>query len=647
MLDYLVDEVLEVQPQAVQEFLLTTAVLPRFNAGLAAAVTGQDDVTCARIIAQLRRDNLFVIDLDDEDDWHRYHHQFQYTLLSRLQMHVAPQQIATWRHKAANWFEAHGLPEDAFVLLAGLEAWAQAAALIERTLPRLQREEQWGQLGQWLDAVPPAWADQSPALLVARAWVMNLRSDSAAITSLAARAEMLAAELMGEDPQPGTNAQVLSGQIAALRSAYAAGKLPVERRLEYAYAALALLPAEYDWVRGYAHIQLSQNLIETGRVEEAFQELRNAIGEVGPGSAGLAVRLHQALVFLLVISGRLEEAQPAAARFLLLAEARNMPVSIAWAKTALGMLAFQRGDFAAAQPLLVAATDYRQPANFNCRAIALDSLVQLCAFQGEFAAVSASLHGLHDHVAAQQRPQQLAVIEAYIAYIDLVHGKLVAADVQAFSQRMPAAAIAAAPPFVALPVIRLLIAAAAEPALDTALAALQAQVAMCRRTHNVNYLVQLSILLAITHWARHEPEAALAALEPAVTLGYHSGYRWSFFVHGPEMARLLHELAGTGRCREEAGALLAAFPAPERQPSIRAVNHSLAAQKVIEPLTNREIEILDLLRLRLANKEIAYKLNISPFTVRNLTTNIYAKLNVHSRSEAVQRAQELGLLRPD
>ena len=68
---------------------------------------------------------------------------------------------------------------------------------------------------------------------------------------------------------------------------------------------------------------------------------------------------------------------------------------------------------------------------------------------------------------------------------------------------------------------------------------------------------------------------------------------------------------------------------------------------MIEPLTNREIEILDLLRLRLANKEIAYKLNISPFTVRNQTTNIYAKLNVHSRSEAVQRAQELGLLRPD
>jgi LuxR family maltose regulon positive regulatory protein len=148
----------------------------------------------------------------------------------------------------------------------------------------------------------------------------------------------------------------------------------------------------------------------------------------------------------------------------------------------------------------------------------------------------------------------------------------------------------------------------------------------------------------MTHLGRGERSQAATVLAEAVALGYPCGFRWSFFVQGRAMAELLYALVQTGRCRHEAGRLLAEFPLHDPLAPMRVANQRLDAEALIEPLSTREIEVLALIGLGFTNKAIAYKLSTSPNTVRNQTVNIYAKLHVHGRKEAVLRAQSLGLL---
>lgn len=174
--------------------------------------------------------------------------------------------------------------------------------------------------------------------------------------------------------------------------------------------------------------------------------------------------------------------------------------------------------------------------------------------------------------------------------------------------------------------------------------------------HNTRFLIDVLALQALLYDARGDEPTALSALERAISLAEPGGFIRPFLDLAPKMADLLNRLGKQNIAVKYVGRLLAAFRNEEQVvvpdasdqdilPPRPSVSPSLHPQPLIEPLTNRELEILTLLEQRLRNKEIAAKLFISPETVKRHTINIYGKLNVHNRREAVAKAQELGMVK--
>jgi LuxR family maltose regulon positive regulatory protein len=168
--DYLVDEVLQRQPEPVRSFLLQTAILDRMTGSLCDAVTGQDG-GIARL-ETLERGNFFVVPLDDQRRWYRYHHLFAQALSARLLAEQRPEQVATLHRGASAWYEQHGLAADAIRHALAAEDFARAAGLIELAIPELHRNKQEATLLGWLSALPVELIRRRPVLCVGYAWAL-------------------------------------------------------------------------------------------------------------------------------------------------------------------------------------------------------------------------------------------------------------------------------------------------------------------------------------------------------------------------------------------------------------------------------------------------------------------------------------------
>ena len=169
VIDYLVDEALARQAPSLQDFLLRTALLSRFNAALAAAVLDQDERASQAWLEELERHNLFLVALDDHREWYRYHHQFQTMLQTRLRARESQAAMVALRRRAAEWLGAHGLVDEALEHYAAIPDHIAAAGLVEQHVTTLLNTEQLHRLDRWLTHLPDRVIAERPPLLLARA----------------------------------------------------------------------------------------------------------------------------------------------------------------------------------------------------------------------------------------------------------------------------------------------------------------------------------------------------------------------------------------------------------------------------------------------------------------------------------------------
>lgn len=668
VVDYLADEVLARQPADVRSFLLRTSVLDRLTASLCDAVT--DAGGGADMLARLDRENLFVIPLDDERIWYRYHHLFADVLRARLLV-THPGEIANLHRAASDWYATGDVIEEAVQHAFAAGDYHRAARLVARGLGRLRRDRRDALMLTWLRALPPEVVKPSAVLSAAAGWARMIDGDLAGVEGHLDDADAaLAAQPPTAAWREGTDGpDSVAASVHLYRAALAQARGDQVGIEVHARAALDLAGAHDHFVRGGGTGFLGLVAWARGSVVEALTTFEQAA--VSLRHAGNDVDALDTTVLLAdmwVSAGYPSKARDLCERMLTAATSQGEPYPRATADlhTCLAELALGRDDLSVAEAELSLAAEFAEGARITENrhrwpAVAAGAR----AASGDFA----SAFGLLEQAARHYRPgfhPDLRPFSATEARFAVISGELRVADRWMAQSRVH---VADEPEFVReyehLTLVRVLLAhcrrdvvapraGTVEPSPDLAEAADlldRLEVAAVRDARHGSVL-EIRALKALVQRARGETTEAVRTIVSALeTVPEVEGYRRLFCDEGSEMTTLLRAVAGDPPAGSKAAAALARLilrPRPglgENPSSDRRGEPTAAPADVLpSPLSERERDVLRLLQSELSGPEIARQLYISLNTLRTHTKHIFAKLDVTTRAAAVRRGRECHLI---
>ncbi|GIK71720.1 MAG: hypothetical protein BroJett021_07080 [Chloroflexota bacterium] len=634
VMDYLVEEVLAQQTTDVQRFLLRTSILERMCAPLCEAVVGERATNGQEMLALLERANLFLVPLDSERRWYRYHHLFGDLLRQRLAASLTTDHTvsaAVLHRRASQWYEANGFLLEAFQHAVAAHDIDRAAFLVEGNGMPLHFRGAVKPVLDWLTALPVHELDAHPNLWIAYASALLFTGQLGDIEPKLRAAEAL----LPTDPADAETRDLI-GRIASIRATVAVSQHQAATIVTQAQRALDFLRPENrpvrtatTWALGYAY-ELQGNRSAARRAYTAAVAAAEAIGHF---------IMH--LMSMLGIA-HMQEAdnqlhQAAASYRIALKLAGDPPLPAAsGAHLGLAQLHYQWNDLTTAEEHAQQSLHLARQLQNTDRFLAAEvMLARLQLARGDAAAAWAQL------LAAEQAAQQphlrrmLPEIAAVQVLALLLQGRLDAAG--ELAQRY------------ALPFCQARV-DLAKGAASAALARLDALRADAAAKGWQDDLLQATLLQALAHQAQGETAHALQRLAEALTLAEPGGFIRLFVDEGAPMAQLLASAAAHGEMREYAAKLLAAFPMLPIDPQSLVVDAMLPLaprpSPLVDPLSPRELEILQLIADGLSNQEIGARLYLALDTVKGHNRRIFEKLQVQRRTEAVAKARALGLLHP-
>ena len=644
IVDYLVDEVLERQPDPVRNFLLQTAILDRLNGSLCEAVTGQEDGN-GRLEA-LERGNFFVVPLDDKRRWYRYHHLFADVLYTHLTAEQ-PDQVATLHRRASVWYEQQGSVGDAIRHALAAKDFARAAGMIELAIPALRRSRQEATMLGWLQALPDHLLRCWPVLSAHYAGVLLLSGKIEGVESRLRDAERWLdtqtdiAEMVVVDEG---EFRGLAGSIAMYRGAIALAFGDVDETMKYARQVIELVPENDDLRRGAAAGFLGLAYWTRGNLEAAHRSYTECMARVQKaGYISDAIGGLIGLADIRIAQGRLHEAMHTYERGLQLARENGTPVLRGTADMYVGMseLYYEYGDLQAATQHLLRSKEQGDHTGFpqnpyRWRVV----MARIREAEGDLDGALDLLHEAESLYVSDFFPY-VRPIAALKARLWVVQGRLGEALGWARDHQL---SVEDDPSYLRefehITFARVLLAPYKSDRTDRStlgvMGLLERLLQAAEAGKRTRSVIELLVLHALAHQMYGDIPAALMALEHALTLAEPEGYIRMFVDEGMPMATLLAEAAKHGIAPSYVRQLLGAFDKAEDKPPI--------TQALTEPLSERELEVLRLLGTDLDGPEIARDLVVSLNTVRTHTKNIYTKLGVNNRRAAVRRAEELDLL---
>lgn len=644
---YLVDEVLSGQPPVIQNFLLRTSILDRFCAPLCEAVAGREDAgwTAQVSLEWIKQANLFVISMDYQQEWFRYHHLFREMLRQRLKQRLGPDEVIRLHRAAARWFAEKGLIDEALRHALAAGDLEQAARLMENALRDVLNHEDWPSLARWLRLVPEEFVDRHPGLLMLRAWSLHWSWQLDAVPPVLDQIE----ELIGEAGQ-GDDLPALRGQIALHRAQVAYMHNQPARALAHCQDTLALLPKAWLYGRGSAMLFAGMSLQALGQGGEAERLLRSQYESLGDKKNNYSIRLLFGLAVVHFQSGQLEMARQAAQGMLHQAVSSDLPVLQGWAYHYLARVHYHWNDLDLAGQYFGKLVDKRYIVHGHAARNGFIGLALALQAQGDSAEARETLELLSrfDLDLVGRETDDTRAVRAWLA---LAQGDLELAVRWADSFSVPAPdrpLIWVQQPHLTKACI--LLAVGGESNVQLACEIADAIYAIAERTASTPFMIAGQAVRALALDAARQTDAAQAALGRAIALAQPGGFIRVFVDLGPRMQALLRQLARDEAFGDAIQHILAAFPDTPAETARAAAalpaSGSLKVAGLVEPLTMREREILQLLREPLSGKEIASSLFISPTTFKRHSANIYGKLGVHNRWDAVAAAEALGVLPP-
>jgi LuxR family maltose regulon positive regulatory protein len=655
---YLLDEVLTHQFPAIGSFLLKTSILDRFCAALCEAVIGEIDPNwnVRACLDWIERSGLFLISLDNRREWYRYHHLFKELLQQRASAELGLDQVANLHLRASAWFEEHGLLDEAMnqALVAGdLDlVKRQMIAGMRDVINRVDRIT----LERWLRMLPEAMVQQRPELLMIRVWALQFmwRLDLQAQV-LKQIEDLLDAD--GGASLPEDDMQLLRAQILLLRAQRAyLGNQPT-RAIDLCQQALALLPPSWIFGRGAAMLFLGLSMQASGQAQAAERLLHAEYESHGDKADTYALLVLESLCYIYLLTGQLEQTRQIA-QLLIQGSTRGENAFMKnFGDWFLGLVCYQRNELDEAAQYFTHIVENRFTAQVTTYRDAVAGLALIHQIKGESGEAwqiveSISQYDLEQSGSEETRTRSLR------ARLMLLQGDLERAGrwVDTLTDPPPDQPLLwLEEPQVTR--VRVLVARGGDSDLHLAIQILDVLDEIADRTHNVRYKIEILALraLALDAAARSaggETSQGSTMLKQAVDLARLGGFIRVFVDLGVPMQAMLRRLVGQGHSVEIINRILAAFPEDDvnlvgsESPTRSRIPLAPGISTLTEPLTRRELEVLTLLREPLSIKEIALKLNTSYATARRHTINIYGKLGVNRRLNAVARAEELNILPP-
>jgi LuxR family maltose regulon positive regulatory protein len=625
ILDYLIEEVFQGQPADVQDFLLKTSILDRLTAPLCDDITERDD--SGGVLLALEQANLFIVPLDESRQWYRYHRLFRDLLRNRLRTMEEEDLVTSLHTRASQWYEANGFPSETVHHALAARDWERAATLISDGGDALMKRGQMTTLLRWFQALPEDVVRGSPRLCCDYSWPLILTGQLEAAESYLGQAE----EASQEDP-------ALLGEVLIAQAHIARARGDDQRTIELSGRVLPLLPQEAFSERSVVAVNLGIAHCSRGNLAEAEQALEEAL-RAAERSANLFVKL-VALYFLGRIQaarGRLHEGAELYKQVLDAGEEGVPLLSLALAHGDLGSLLYEGNHLDSGGEHLQKSLDLsRRSGDLEVQIASYRMLALLRQAQGQESAALEAIQQAHRLAHASDMPPLVPSRNAAChVQIALAQGDLATAihyaaqisqDADAFSFH----------PRLNLSEARLLL---AQGEKEEAAQRLEARYDRAAEAGLRWGMLRVRVLQAL---AAPTPAAALPFLSEALTWGEPEGFVRSFLDEGESLVPLLRHAATEGIAPHYVKKLLAAFAVDARR---RAGEKPPAlAQPLIEPLSDRELEVLRLVAEGLSNREIADRLVISVGTVKTHVHNILGKLDVRGRTQAAARARELDLI---
>lgn len=641
--EYLLEEVLERMPANIRKMLLQSAVLDRFCAPLCDAViepgrTTDDQaiddqaIDGEAFISWLNDNNMFIIALDSEGRWFRYHHLFAQLLNTQLKRSMDSEALAALYLRASCRCEQQALFEEAISYALMADDAEAAAGIVER-----HRDEEFDAnriytVDRWLEMLPAEIKQSRPRLLLTQAIVLDTRYRLAEIPAVVESARILM-ETGPVDTMDQVELDYLQGYLSFWQGDGHSSQLCLERALRSAPENLSA------YIEG--QIKLFIGLAEhiSGHSDGAIHRLNGWIDEHHLRSGMIWERLKFGLATIHLLNADLSSAHHDCLLLLEEASSNGQTFVKAWADYLLAVFAFHNNDFAVALVHFKQVVKNRYAANHRA---AIDSMIGIAIaseFIGKPQDADQSLRMAHDFASWTQDSANLEVVFSSEARLALIRGDYDQAMLWQRGYNLPAF-VPGMILFTANPCIdecRVLLAAGSKPELEEAAVKLQLLRQQTESLHFQNHVIEIIILQAGVADRLGQREQALEFLQEAIDMTQPGEWLRPFVELGSAMVDLLeHLLQSDSSSNKKISKILAAFPqSPE----------STGEQPLRDPLTWREHEVLQLLAGRLQNKEISALLNISPVTVKAHLRNIYQKLHVSRRREAVAKAGDLGLIK--
>ncbi len=651
VLDYLAEEVLQRQPEPIRSFLLQTSVLERFCAASCNAVTEQQDGR--ETLDILERSNLFLVPLDEKRQWYRYHRLFADVLQTRL-LEKRPDRTITLHQRASTWYEHNGLRSDAIRHALAARDFARAADLIELAFPVLNRERQFTTLLGWLKSLPDELVRVRPILCYAYAFASMACGENDTVEPRLQDAERwINRGEQSESPPAGmvvADKQEflrLPGLIALTRGGQALGRGDLPETVKYAQRVLDLAPANDYLMLGGAASQLGLVAWTNGDLDTARRMTADGIenlhlgGFISPAIGGIII-----LADIQITQGCLHEAMATYERGLQWAT-REARVLQGAADMYVGMcnLHYEHNDLEAATHCLLTSQSLGElaglPQNpYRWRA----AMARIRQSQGD---LDDALQLLEDaervydgNFSPNVRPVATRKVRVWLA-----QGRLSdALNWMREHELSVDSELGYLREFDHITLARVLIACLqyerAEAPMAEVVKLLERLLKAAEEGGRMGSAIELFILQALVYHAQGNVPAALLPLQRALELAEPQGYVRMFLDEGKSMLQLLRENSAHKIMPAYTDKLLAAFQAEQRQNK----NKPEPPRPLIELLSQRELEVLQLIADGLSNQEICKRLFLALDTVKGHNRRIFNKLQVQRRTEAIARARELGLL---